>query len=103
MGDDTQWGSKVAIKSFKDHYVYIDGPRSYFEATLNKKLTAENMNREMYYIASSLQTCLSITMDYSAVGSDIMYEYATDDVNLLIWGKHVNTDDRSISIEIGYE
>jgi hypothetical protein len=103
MGDKTQWGSKITIKNFKDHYVYIDGPRSSFEATLNKKLTAENMNREMYYIASSLQTCLSISMKYSAADGEMMYEYATDDVNLLIWGKHVNRDDRSISIEIGYE
>jgi hypothetical protein len=104
MGEENQRGSKITINKFRDHFVYDDYDYSYFEATLDKKLkSVEVLKREMYYIASVLQTCLSVSMKYNAIGDDIMYEYVGDGVSVLIWGKHVNSNERTISIEIGYE
>ncbi len=104
MGEEAQWTSKVTMKGFKDHFVYYDGPWSYFEATLDKKINSlDIMKRELYYIASTLQTCLAISMKYTSEGDEITYEYLTDDMSLLIRGKHINSNQRTISIEIGYE
>jgi len=104
MGDGTQWTSKVSITGFKDQFVYVDGAYSSFEATLDKNINSlEKLNREIYYIASVLQTCLKVNMKHTVGADDIMYTYATDDVTLTIWGKRINSSDRSVVIEIGYE
>lgn len=104
MGDGTQWTSKVAITGFKDQFVYVQGPSSYFEATLDKNINSlEKLNREIYYIASVLQTCLKVNMKHTVGADDIMYEHITEDLTLTIWGKRINSSDRSVVIEIGYE